>query len=111
MRFAVNLTGDMMGAQKYDPRAVALIGRAAAQAGYPMPEKICNAGAIDAHAAAQQGIPAGGWIAVDLNHAPWYHTAGDGPENLNAQAIEASIAIAMETVLLFDANGLRLAEG
>ncbi|MDR3314854.1 MAG: Zn-dependent exopeptidase M28 [Oscillospiraceae bacterium] len=106
MRFAVNLSGDMMGAQKYDPRAVSLIGRAAQRAGCPMPEKICTQGAIDAHAAAQTGIPAGGWIAADLANAPWYHTRDDSPANLNAAAIATSISIAMETVLLFDAEGL-----
>ena len=62
--------------------------------------------AREAAAAQQGGIKSVALAAMDPAPARYYHTRGDTADNLDIKTFEAGIKIMLETVFLFDEQGL-----
>jgi hypothetical protein len=97
---------DMTGMVKNDVRVAKLLQKAASNVGYEVPIKTIELGSTDAAAVSQSGIPASAFTAMDPAPARYYHTRLDTEDNLDAKTIEAGLKIALETVFLFDEQGI-----
>ncbi|MFA5449439.1 MAG: M20/M25/M40 family metallo-hydrolase [Clostridia bacterium] len=98
---------DLSGTVKNDPKAVALLDKAAAlHFENPLPHASVFLGATDGAAFTQAGIPACTLGAMDPAPANYYHTRRDTPDNLNPQCIGNAISIAVSSVEVFDKQGL-----
>jgi hypothetical protein len=83
-----------------------LVKNAAANCGYDLPFASIYIGACDAAAFTQRKIPATGFAAMNPDPPRYYHTRLDTPENLRPEAITAAIEIIIETVCMYDKEGL-----
>jgi metal-dependent amidase/aminoacylase/carboxypeptidase family protein len=97
---------DMTGMVKNDRRVAELIQKAAKEVGYDVPIGTIALGSTDAAAMSQAKIPASSIVAMDPTPARYYHTRLDDADNLSAQAIDAGVKIALETVFLYDSEGI-----
>lgn len=97
---------DMTGMVKNDRRVAELIQKAAKEVGFDVPIGTIALGATDAAAMSQAKIPASSIVAMDPTPARYYHTRLDDADNLSAQAIDAGVKIALETVFLYDSEGI-----
>ena len=97
---------DLSGTLQHDWGAKYLVKNAAANCGYDLKFESIYIGACDAAAFEQRGIPSTGFAAMDPAPADYYHTRKDTPENLRPEAIEAAIEIMIETVCMYDKEGL-----
>ncbi|MBR3149783.1 MAG: M28 family peptidase [Eubacterium sp.] len=97
---------DLSGTLQHDWGAKYLVKNAAANCGYDLKFESIYIGACDAAAFEQRGIPSTGFAAMDPAPADYYHTRKDNPENLRPEAIEAAIEIMIETVCMYDKEGL-----
>lgn len=97
---------DMTGMVKNDRRVAELIQKAAKEVGFDVPIGTISLGATDAAAMSQAKIPASSIVAMDPTPARYYHTRLDDADNLSAQAIDAGVKIALETVFLYDEQGI-----
>lgn len=97
---------DMTGMVKNDPRVAKLVQTAAKNCGYDVPIKTIELGSTDAAAISQAGIPASAFVAMDPSPARYYHTRLDTEDNLEPKTLEAGLKIALETVFLFDEQGI-----
>ena len=97
---------DLSGTLQHDWGAKYLVKNAAENCGYDLKFESIYIGACDAAAFEQRGIPSTGSAAMDPAPADYYHTRKDNPENLRPDAIEAAIEIMIETVCMYDKEGL-----
>ncbi len=97
---------DMTGMVKNDRRVAELIQTAAKTVGFDVPIGTIALGSTDAAAMSQAKIPASSIVAMDPTPARYYHTRLDDADNLSAQAIDAGVKIALETVFLYDEKGI-----
>lgn len=97
---------DMTGMVKNDRRVAELIQKAAKEVGYDIHIGTIALGSTDAAAMSQAKIPASSIVAMDPTPARYYHTRLDDADNLSAQAIDAGVKIALETVFLYDEKGI-----
>ena len=97
---------DMTGMVKNDRRVAELIQKAAKEVGFDVPIGTIALGSTDAAAMSQAKIPASSIVAMDPTPARYYHTRLDDADNLSAQAIDAGVKIALETVFLYDEQGI-----
>lgn len=97
---------DMTGMVKNDRRVAELIQKAAKEVGFDVPIGTISLGSTDAAAMSQAKIPASSIVAMDPTPARYYHTRLDDADNLSAQAIDAGVKIALETVFLYDSEGI-----
>lgn len=97
---------DMTGMVKNDVRVAKLLQQAAENVGFTVPIKAIELGSTDAAAASQAGIPAAAFTAMDPSPARYYHTRLDTEDNLDPKTMEIGLKIALETVFLFDEQGI-----
>lgn len=97
---------DLSGTIQHDWGAKHLVKNAAANCGYDLSFESIYIGACDAAAFTQRGISATGFAAMNPDPPRYYHTRLDTPENLIPEAISAGIEIMVETVCMYDKEGL-----
>lgn len=97
---------DMTGTVKNDARVAKLVQQAAKNVGYDVPIKAIELGSTDAAAISQAGLSASAFTAMDPSPARYYHTRLDTEDNLDPKTLEIGLKIALETVFLFDEQGI-----
>ncbi|MDR2525646.1 MAG: Zn-dependent exopeptidase M28 [Oscillospiraceae bacterium] len=102
---------DMTNTVRLDPAVAHLMKQGAKNAGYEIPFQNCFFGSSDAAAAAQAGIRAATFAAMNPAPAAYYHTRLDTANNLDPKTVEATLQILLETVYLYDETGLAPQEG
>ncbi len=98
---------DLSGTLKHDLQAKQLVKKAALNCGYDIPYASIYLGACDAAAFTQAGIKATGFAAMDPTPPRYYHTRLDAPDMLVPEALEAGAKVLLETVCLYDSEGLQ----
>ncbi|MBQ1243731.1 MAG: M28 family peptidase [Clostridia bacterium] len=98
---------DMTGTVKMDARACALVKKAGEMAGVDLPYSSVFVGASDAAAVQKLGIPAVTLAAMDPGPPRYYHTRGDTGDNMDMKTVEKCLDIALNTVFLYDEQGLK----
>lgn len=107
MDFMKIILGDMNGTVKNDKRVADLIKEGAHNAGFDNVDVgTIDLGSTDAAAFTQEGVPAASFTAMDPTPARYYHTRLDTEEILDEEALDIGFRIILETVLLFDKNGI-----
>ena len=97
---------DLSGTLKHHKGVKELVHDACANCGYDVKYESIYIGACDAAAFTQRGIPATGFAAMDPAPPRYYHTRLDTPENLRPDCIEVGIEVMIETLCMFDKNGV-----
>lgn len=97
---------DMSGLTRHDDRCCKLLKKAAENAGMDMKYSVIFAGASDAAAMTQAGIPSVSLAAMNPGPPKYYHTRDDKADILDLKTIEKGIEIAVEAAFLFDEKGL-----
>lgn len=97
---------DMSGLTKHDDRCCKLLKKAAMNAGIDMKYACIFAGASDAAAMTQAGIPSVSLAAMNPGPPKYYHTRDDKADILDLKTIEKGIEIAVEAAYIFDEKGL-----
>ncbi len=98
---------DLSGTLKHDKQVKALVKQAALNCGFDIPYASIYLGACDAAAFTQRGIKATGFAAMDPTPPRYYHTRLDTPENLVPEALKVGAEVLLETVFLYDEEGLK----
>lgn len=98
---------DMTGTVKNDIRVCRLMKKAGDNVGLDLPFKSVFFGSSDAAAISQAGIPGATFAAMDPTPARYYHTRLDTEDNLDLRTIEAGLDLSLETIYLFDQEGLK----
>ena len=98
---------DMTFTVKSDAQVCALLKQAALNAGMDLPFKSIFLGASDAAAVCKAGFKGATLAAMDPAPARYYHTRLDTGDNLDPKSIEAGINIMLESVFLYDEQGLK----
>lgn len=97
---------DMSGLTKHDEKACKLLKKAAQNAGIDMKYSVIFAGASDAAAMTQAGIPSVSLAAMNPGPPRYYHTRRDTADIIDLKTIEKGIEIALEATYIFDEKGL-----
>ena len=97
---------DLSGTLQHDWGVKNLVKNAAANCGFDLKFESIYIGACDAAAFEQRGVPSTGFAAMNPDPPRYYHTRLDNPENLRPEAIEAGIEVMIETVCMYDKEGL-----
>ena len=97
---------DMSGTVTHDPRACSLVRTAGETAEVTLPYATFYAGATDAAAFTKADIPAVSLVAMNPGPPRYYHTRDDKVDIMEPKTIEKALQIALETVYLFDEQGL-----
>lgn len=97
---------DMSGLTKHDDRCCKLLKKAAMNAGIDMKYACIFAGASDAAAMTQAGIPSVSLAAMNPGPPKYYHTRDDKADILDLKTIEKGIEISIEAAFIFDEKGL-----
>ena len=98
---------DMTGVVKNDRKTAELVQRAGKLMDLDIPIGAIELGSTDAAAMSQAGIKATSVTAMDPTPARYYHTRLDTEDNLSLGAIETGVKLALETVFLFDEEGVK----
>ena len=98
---------DMTGLVKHDRQACALVKKAAEMSGLDLPYSSVWFGSSDAAAITQGGGKAVLLAAMDPAPARYYHTVDDTADNMDIHTVEKGVEILINTVLLFDEQGLK----
>ncbi len=98
---------DLSGTLKHDKQVKELVKKAALNCGYDIPYASIYLGACDAAAFTQAGIKATGFAAMDPTPPRYYHTRLDTPDKLVPDALLAGAEVLLETVCLYDEEGLQ----
>lgn len=101
------ITKDMTGTVALDKQACALVKKASENAGMNAQYGTIPLGATDAAAMQQGGIKSVAFTSMDPAPARYYHTRLDTIKMLEMKTIEDSLKIVLETVFLFDEQGLK----
>ena len=97
---------DMTGTVKTDPRVCALMKKGAERAGLDLPYSSVYFGASDAAAVTKLGVPAATLAAMNPGPPKYYHTREDTEEILVPKTIEKCLDICLQSLFLFDEQGL-----
>ncbi len=97
---------DMSGLTKHDERCCKLMKKAAENAGIKTKYSTIFAGASDAAAMTQAGIPSVSLAAMNPGPPKYYHTRDDKADILDLKTIEKGVEIALEAAFIFDEKGL-----
>lgn len=97
---------DLSGLVGHDKRVCRLVKEAGAMSGVEMGYSVVFAGASDAVASTQAGIPATCYAAMDPGPPRYYHTRLDTWDNMNQKTIEKGIEVLLNTAFLYDEKGL-----
>ena len=98
---------DMTGTVKMDPRVCALVKKGGELAGVDLPYSSVYIGASDGAAVQKLGVPAVTLASMDPGPPRYYHTRGDTADNMNMKTIEKCLDIALQTLFLYDEQGLK----
>ncbi len=101
------ITKDMTATVNLDKQAGALMMKAAENAGIPVKYSTIPLGATDAAGMQQGGVKSVAFTSMDPAPARYYHTRLDTVKMLEMKTIEDSLKIVLETVFLFDEQGLK----
>lgn len=101
------VTKDMTATVNLDKQACALMKKAAENAEVPVKFTTTPLGSTDAAAMQQGGIKSVAFTSMDPAPARYYHTRLDTVKMLEMKTIEDSLKIVLETVFLFDEQGLK----
>ena len=97
---------DMSGLTKHDKRVCNLLKKGGEMCGLNMEFSSVYAGASDAAAVTQAGIPATCYAAMDPGPPRYYHTRLDTWDNIDRKTIEKGVEVLITTAYLFDEKGL-----
>ena len=98
---------DMTGTVKTDPRVCALMKKGAEMAGLDLKYASVYLGASDAAAVTKLGVPAATLAAMNPGPPKYYHTREDTADNLIPKTIEKGLDICLQSLFLFDEEGLK----
>lgn len=98
---------DMTGTVKQSPAACALVKAAGKECELDLEYAVLFAGATDAAAMTQGGIPAVGFCAMNPGPPRYYHTRDDKVDIMEPKTIEKTLELALKTAYLFDEQGLK----
>lgn len=98
---------DMTGTVKMDSRVCSLVKKAGECAGVDLPYSSVYVGASDGAAVQKLGIPAVTLAAMDPGPPRYYHTRGDTADNMDLKTVEKCLDIALNTLFIYDEQGLR----
>jgi Zn-dependent M28 family amino/carboxypeptidase len=101
------VTKDMTATVGLDKQACALMKKASENAGVPVNFTTTPLGSTDAAAMQQGGIKSVAFTSMDPAPARYYHTRDDNVSVLEMKTLEDSLKIVLETVFLFDEQGLK----
>lgn len=101
------VTKDMTATVNLDKQACALMKKAAENAGVPVNFTTTPLGSTDAAATQQGGIKSVAFTSMDPAPARYYHTRDDNVNILEMKTLEDSLKVVLETVFLFDEQGLK----
>ena len=89
------------------PAACALVKAAGKECELDLKYAVLFAGATDAAAMTQGGIPAVGFCAMNPGPPRYYHTRDDKVDIMEPKTIEKTLELALKTAYLFDEQGLK----
>jgi Zn-dependent M28 family amino/carboxypeptidase len=98
---------DMTGTVKMDARVCALMKKAGLETGLDIPYSSVYVGASDAAAVQKLGVPAVTLAAMDPGPPRYYHTIGDTADNMDVKTVEKCLDIALNTLFIYDEQGLQ----
>jgi len=101
------VTKDMTATVTLDKQVCALMKKGAENAGVPVNFTTTPLGSTDAAAMQQGGIKSVAFTSMDPAPARYYHTRDDKADILEMKTIEDSLKVVLETVFLFDEQGLK----
>ena len=101
------VTKDMTATVSLDKQACALMKKAAENAEIPVNFTTTPLGSTDAAATQQGGIKSVAFTSMDPAPARYYHTRDDNVKVLEMKTLEDSLKVVLETVFLFDEQGLK----
>lgn len=101
------VTKDMTATVALDKQACALMKKAAENAEVPVNFTTTPLGSTDAAAMQQGGIKSVAFTSMDPAPARYYHTRDDNVNVLEMKTLEDSLKVVLETVFLFDEQGLK----
>ncbi len=101
------VTKDMTATVNLDKQACALMKKAAENANVPVNFTTTPLGSTDAAAMQQGGIKSVAFTSMDPAPARYYHTRDDNVSVLEMKTLEDSLKVVLETVFLFDEQGLK----
>ncbi len=101
------VTKDMTATVNLDKQACALMKKAAENAEVPVNFTTTPLGSTDAAATQQGGIKSVAFTSMDPAPARYYHTRDDNVKVLEMKTLEDSLKVILETVFLFDEQGLK----
>ncbi len=97
---------DLSGTVQHNWGAKNLVKNAAKNCGFDLQFASIYIGGCDAAPFTQKKIPATGFAAMNPDPPVYYHTRLDNPENLRPEAIKAGIEIMIESVCMYDKEGM-----
>lgn len=98
---------DMTGTVRNDQRVCNLMKAGSIKAGLDLPFRVVFFGASDAAAVSKFGVPAATLAAMDPAPARYYHTRLDKPDKLVPKSIRAGIDTCIQSLYIFDEQGLQ----
>lgn len=98
---------DMTGTVKMDARVCSLMKKAGLETGLDIPYSSVYVGASDAAAVQKLGVPAVTLAAMDPGPPRYYHTIGDTADNMDVKTVEKCLDIALNTLFIYDEQGLQ----
>ena len=98
---------DLSGTLQHDLQVKQLVKKAALNCGHDIPYSSIYLGACDAAAFTQRGIKSTGFAAMDPTPPRYYHTRLDAPDTLVPEALKVGAEVLLETVFLYDSEGLQ----
>ena len=98
---------DMTGTVKMDARVCSLMKKAGLESGLDIPYSSVYVGASDAAAVQKLGVPAVTLAAMDPGPPRYYHTVGDTADNMDLKTVEKCLDIALNTLFIYDEQGLQ----
>lgn len=101
------VTKDMTATVSLDKQACALMKKAAENADVSVNFTTTPLGSTDAAAMQQGGIKSVAFTSMDPAPARYYHTRDDNVSVLEMKTLEDSLKVVLETVFLFDEQGLK----
>lgn len=101
------VTKDMTATVGLDKQACALMKKAAENADVPVNFTTTPLGSTDAAAMQQGGIKSVAFTSMDPAPARYYHTRDDNVSVLEMKTLEDSLKVVLETIFLFDEQGLK----
>ncbi len=101
------VTKDMTATVGLDKQACALMKKASENASVPVNFTTTPLGSTDAAAMQQGGIKSVAFTSMDPAPARYYHTRDDNVSVLDMKTLEDSLKVVLETVFLFDEQGLK----